>query len=118
MLPSIVVGTHTVHLFLFDQLSTIYWRCTFPIQTNRHHSIMNNRNCMFTSLLSLGSVIVAISGIARYTQWNFPVVSAKHYEFLYCFSSQKVPQAVQGMMNGQAGQNMTQPLQGMTVGQA
>jgi hypothetical protein len=60
---------------------------------------------MFTSLLSLGTVIAAISGIARIRNGTFQSFLQNIMNSFTGSAAQKVPQAVQGMMNGQAGQN-------------
>ena len=72
---------------------------------------MNNRNGIFTSVLSLGAVSAAIFGIVRGMR------NGTFQPFLQSIRGSlmgsTVPQISQGMMNGQAAQNMTQPLQGM-----
>jgi len=74
---------------------------------------MNNRNGMFTSLLSLGAVSAAVYGIVRGTR------NGTLQPFLQSIQSSligsAVPQAVQGMVTGQAAQSMTKPLQGITI---
>lgn len=72
---------------------------------------MNNRNGMFTSLLSLGAVSATVFGIVRGMR------NGTLQPFLQSIQSSllgsAVPQPVQGMVTGQAAQSMTKPLQGM-----
>ncbi|MCY8235379.1 hypothetical protein [Priestia endophytica] len=64
---------------------------------------MNNRRGMMTSLLALGATGAAIYGITR---------GVRNGTF------QQLPQTVSNILNSQQGQQMTNPLQGMTNNQS
>ncbi|OAH55762.1 MULTISPECIES: hypothetical protein [Bacillaceae] len=89
---------------------------------------MNNRNGMLSSVLSLGAIGAAIFGIARgLRSGTFQPFLQTIMSSMTGSAAQQIPQAAQGMMNGQATQGMmngqatqkmAQPLQGMMNNQA
>ncbi|MEM1504142.1 hypothetical protein RG959_12060 [Domibacillus sp. 8LH] len=71
---------------------------------------MNNRNGMFKSVLPIAATGVAILGIVR------GIRSRSFQPFFQTILSSLMgaaPQAAQGMMGGQIGKSLAQPLQGM-----